>query len=175
MKIVGRWFDTFKFIDGTTSYGQHGEFDWGFNQIQNSFASLMAGWFRGESGFERLTYVGIGSGQTSWDSSPPSQPYSEVTLNNEVFRKALPQNDIYFIDPITNLPTGGAPSSKIEVVYTLGTTEANYDLREFGLFGGTATGAFDSGEMINWIVHSKISKDSSFEIYRRIRIQFPIQ
>ena len=75
--------------------------------------------------------------------------------------------------PITNLPTGGVPSSKLEITVNILSGEANgLSLREFGLFGGTATIAFDSGEMVNWIVHSRIDKDSSLEISRVIRIEF---
>lgn len=175
MKIIGTWRDILVFNDGHQEFGEHGEFEWGFNQIQNSFATLLATWARAETGYDRIGFIGIGSGLVSWDTTPPAQPYSNTTLTTEVFRKAIPQLDIDYIDPITNISTGGTPSSKIEITYTLGTSEANFDLREFGLFGGTATISFDSGQMVNWVVHSKITKDSSFEIHRRIRLQFAIQ
>jgi hypothetical protein len=96
-------------------------------------------------------------------------------LTTEYFRKAVPQVDLVYIDPVTNVPTGGTPSSKLEITVTILTTEAAGTMREFGLFGGTATSTLDSGEIVNWIVHSKIEKDSSFEIERKIRLEFVTQ
>jgi len=171
-RIVGRWFDKIKYSDGTVELGQHGEFEWGWNQIQNSFATLLAAWCRAEAGYGRISYLAVGAGQASWDVTPPTQPYAETTLNNETFRKTIDQANIVFIDPVTNASTGGTPSSKLEITTTLLAAEANGTLREFGMFGGTATGVTDSGEMVNWIVHARIDKDSSMEIERKIRLEF---
>lgn len=170
--VVGRWFDLLKHPDGSTEPGEHGEFEWGKNQIQNVFATLLATWLRAEAGYDRIGFMGIGSGLVSWDTTPPAQPYSDTTLTTEYFRKAIPQVDIVYIDPITDIPTGGTPSSKVEITVDLLSAEANGTMREFGLFGGTATVALDSGEIVNWIVHSRIDKDSSLEIQRKVRIEF---
>ena len=171
-RIVGRWFDTYKYADGRTEPGEQGEFEWGWNQIQNSFATLLAAWCRGEATYDRITYFAVGSGLVAWDTTPPTKPYSDTTLTTEYFRKAVAQTDIVYLDPATDIPTGGTPDSKIEITVTLLTSEANGTLREFGLFGGTASGTTDSGQMVNWITHSKIDKDSSLEIERKIRIEF---
>jgi len=172
LRIVGEWFDKIRYLDGSVEYGEHGEFEWGDNQIQNTFATLIACWARAESGYDRINYFAVGSGLVSWDTTPPTQPYTDTTLTMEYFRKAIAQSSIIFIDPSTNIPTGGVPSSKIEIDVTLLTTEANGTMREFGLFGGTATATLDSGEMVDWIVHSRIDKDSSMEIDRKVRIEF---
>lgn len=171
-KIVGRWYDLYRYTDGHEEHGEHGEFEWGWNQIQNSFATLLAAWCRGESGYDRITYLGYGSGLVAWDTVPPTKSYNATTLQTEYFRKAVTQPDIVYLDPATDIPTGGTPDSKIEITVTLLTSEGNGTLREFGLFGGTATIAFDSGQMVNWISHSRIDKDTSFEIERKIRLQF---
>jgi len=171
-KIIGRWFDTYRYTDGRVVAGEHGEFEWGWNQIQNTFATLLAAWCRGESGYDRITYLAVGSGQSSWDTTPPTKSYDATTLETESFRKAVGQVDIVYLDPDTDIPTGGTPDAKIEITVTLLTSEANGTLREFGLFGGTATASADSGQMVNWISHSRIDKDSSFEIERKIRIEF---
>lgn len=173
LKIVGRWFDILKHADGTEEPGEHGEFEWGFNQIQNSFATLLAAWAREEPGYARINFLALGEGLVGWDTTPPAQPFSQTTLTTEGFRKAIPQVDLIFIDPGTNLPTGGVPSSKLEITVNILSGEANgLSLREFGLFGGDGTIAADSGQMVNWIVHSRIDKDSSLEIQRVIRIEF---
>jgi hypothetical protein len=170
--IKGMWFDTFRYTDGRVLPGPSGSFEWKDNQIQNTFSKLLACWARAESGYDRINYFAVGSGLVSWDTTPPTQSYNQTTLTTEYFRKAVPQADIIFIDPVTNLPTGGTPSRKLEITCTLSTSEGNGTLREFGLFGGTATGTLDSGEMVNWIVHYRIDKDSSLEIQRKVRLEF---
>lgn len=172
---VGRWFDRLKWIDGSEEAGLHGEFEWGWNQIQNSFATLLAAWSRGEAGYNRINYMAVGAGLVGWDTAAPAQPYAQTALTTESFRKAVTQPNIVFIDPVTNVPTGGTPSRKLEITVDLLSGEANSTLREFGLFGGLATGTANSGSMVNWIVHQRIDKDASLEIQRRVRLEFQIQ
>lgn len=173
---IGRWQDLYRFEDGSEQFGFGGEFEWRPNQIQNPFATLLAAFCRDEPGYGRISYLGLGTGLVGWDTTPPAQPFSQATLTTEAFRKAIPQPDIIFIDPNTNLSTGGVPSSKLEILVNIGAGEANgLSLREFGMFGGLATIAFDSGSMVNWIVHSRIDKDGSFEIDRTIRLEFVTQ
>jgi len=169
IKISGEWEDTYFYKDGSkkTKKGIIKP-----NQIQNTFADLLTALCKRETGYDGITYLAVGRGNVTWDSSAPSQPYSQTTLEDEFFRKAIPTTDIVWVDPVTNVPTGGTPSSKIEITATLAYSEANDTLREFGLFGGTATSTLDSGEMVNWIIHSRIDKDSSFEIQRKVRIKF---
>jgi hypothetical protein len=172
MKIIGRWQDTFKYTDGRMVVRPEQYVEWEFNQIQNSFLSLLAAWCRAESGYARIGFMGIGSGLVGWDTTPPSKPYSQSQLTTEYYRLTIPQGDIVFIDPSTNVPTGGTPSSKIEVTVSIGTGDANGTMREFGLFGGQATSSLDSGSMVNWVIHDRIDKDASFELQRKVRIEF---
>ncbi len=174
-RIIGRWFDTLKYIDGTVALGEHGEFDWGRNQIQNSFAKLLSAWCKGDSGYARISYMAVGAGLTAWDTTPPTKAYSQAALTTESFRKAIPELGLVYIDPVTNISTGGVLSSKLEITVTLATSEANGILREFGMFGGDATVTVDSGQMVNWISHARIDKDSSLEIERKVRFEFETQ
>jgi len=171
MKIVGRWKDRCC-KNGRWYDGEHGKFEWDFNQIQNTFATLLTCWLREEAGYNRIGYMGIGSGLIGWDTSPPAQPYSQTALTTEYARMTIAQVDLVFIDPATDLPTGGTPSSKIEITVNMGAGDANGTMREFGLFGGTATAALDSGEMVNWVVHNKIIKSPAISIQRKVRIEF---
>jgi hypothetical protein len=174
--VRGEWFDVFRFADGRETHGPHGEFRWRPNQIQNTFATLLAIWARGEAGYSRINHMALGEGLVSWDSVPPAQPFAQAALTTEAFRKVIPQVDIAFIDPNTNLPTGGVPSNKLRITSVIGGAEANgLSLREFGLFGGSSTLAFDSGEMVNWVAHARIDKDASFEIDRTVRLLFVTQ
>lgn len=174
--IQGEWFDTFRYLDGRVDAGPHGEFKWRPNQVQNSFATLLAAWARAEPGYNRISHMALGTGLVSWDSVAPAQPYGQSQLTTEAFRKAIPQVDVVFIDPNTNLPTGGVPSNKLRISSIVAGGEANgLSLREFGLFGGPASLVFGSGEMVNWVTHSRIDKDSSFEIDRTVRLLFVTQ
>jgi hypothetical protein len=173
-KVVGRWFDKYIYPDGREEFGEHGEFEWGYNQIQNTCAVLLASLLKGEAGYNYMNYFGVGSGDVSWDTTPPTKSYDQTTLENEYFRKSVLTTDIVYLDPLTDL-VSGTPTSKIEVTVTLAAGEATGTLREFGLFGGTATATLDSGEMVNWISHARIDKDSALQIQRKVRIEFQTQ
>lgn len=174
MKIVGRWQDVYRYSNGRVAPGRAGEFVWGFNQIQNSFRTLLACWAREESGYGRIGFMGIGTGLPGWDTTPPVQSYDQSTLEAEYYRLTIPQGEIIFIDPITGSPAG-SPTNKLEITVIIGYSAANGTMREFGLFGGTATSTLDTGEMVNWIVHDRIDKTSGFEIQRKVRIEFVTQ
>lgn len=173
-KIIGRWFDKYIYSDGHEEFGEHGEFEWGWNQIQNTGAILLASLLKGEAGYNYMNYLGIGSGDVSWDTTPPTKSYDQTTLENEYFRKAVATTDITYLDPLTDL-VSVTPTNKIEATVTLAAGEATGSLREFGLFGGTATATLDSGEMLNWISHARIDKGAGQQIVRKIRIEFQIQ
>lgn len=173
-KVVGRWFDVLTYEDGTVENGQHGDFEWGYNQIQNTCAVLLASLLKGEATHSPINFLAIGSGNIAWDTVPPTKSYDQTTLTTEFFRKAVNLTDMTYLDPDTDL-VSVTPTRKIEIGVTLLPGEATGSLREFALFGGTATAAVDSGEMVNWITHALIDKDIALQIFRRIRIEFQIQ
>jgi hypothetical protein len=45
-------------------------------------------------------------------------------------------------------------------------------LREFGLFGGDATGANDSGYLINYVIHPRLDVAAGNTLARRVRLTF---
>lgn len=173
IRVSGKWWDTLRYSDGRVVDGPEGSILWPSNQIQDMMASLLACLVKGEAGYSRIGFMGIGHGLVGWDTIPPTLDPTDTTLEDEFFRKTIDLTDIYFIDPATNLPVGpGVITPKIEINITLLAAEANGTLREFGLFGGTATAALDSGEIVNWVSHSRIDKDVTLEIQRRVRILF---
>jgi hypothetical protein len=171
-KIIGRWFDTIHRKDGSVEAGEQGMFEWGFNQIQDVFSTLLAALCKGEAGYSRISYMGIGSGLVGWDTTAPTKSLQATSLTTEFFRKAVAPADMIFIDPTTDLDTGGTPSPKMEITVTLDYADAIGALREFGLFGGTATTSLNSGQMVNWISHGRIDKDGSMQIVRKVRLEF---
>lgn len=169
--VIGRWQDVLTYKDGSKKVLPEKKFEWGWNQIQNIFRTLLACWCRAESGYGRIGFMGIGTGLPGWDTTPPTQSYDQTTLQAEYYRLTIPQGDILFVDPISSDPTG-YPTNKLEITVNIGSGDANGTMREFGLFGGTATSTLDSGEIVNWIVHDRIDKTSGFDIQRKVRIEF---
>ncbi len=172
--MLGYWKDTYVYSDGRRI-----ETEWVKNQIQNTAPVFACALFRraGENafpGFGGVSHIGIGSGNVAWDITPPTQDENDTTLTAEFFRKVILESDMAFLDP--TLPAGSpaivGPSRKLGITVTLLPAESNGSLREFGLFGGLATGALDSGIIMNWIVHSLITKDATLTIIRNIEIEF---
>ena len=153
---------------------------WKPNQIQDTNATLLAMLFRELiQGSPAITagpqYLAIGSGQTSWDTAPPTLSRSDTTLDTEFERKQLTASDIVYIDPTTKA-VSGSETRAIEITVTFSTSEGNGGIwREFGFFGGDATGATDSGYMINWVSHGRIDKDSTMTIVRKCRFIFQLE
>lgn len=172
--LRGRWKDDYNFADGRILLGK-----WSPNQIQDLAATVLAGMARRAHedasfvGFNGITYLAIGSGLVGWDVTPPMLDVTDTTLTTEYFRKAVGIPDLNFVDP--TLPSGSPPigtaSRKFSVVVTLLPAEANGAMREFGLFGGQATGALDSGLIFNNVAHALINKDVSLTITRTIEIE----
>jgi len=176
-KMRGRWRDVYEYADGSRVVGT-----WADNQIQNSAAPLVAALLKGEAAanpsFLSLGYMVLGSGDVTWDAAAPTQPKTQTTLENESFRKETSFVNTAWLDDFSG--DGGVvvvgPSTVISMSVRFESSEANGSLREFGLFGGLATSAPDSGMMFNWIVHPKIDKDASFSIVRtvEIKIAYPV-
>jgi len=147
---------------------------WVPNQVQNTNAILLASLCKNRSGYDGFQYFALGEGLASWDSSPPSQPYSDTTLTSEVFRKSIPVPTITFRHPITGA-LSATQTNVIQVDVTIGTGEANgYALREFAVFGGNATVVVDSGLMVDWITHARIDKNSSISIDRSVKFTYEV-
>jgi hypothetical protein len=49
---------------------------------------------------------------------------------------------------------------------------ANGPLREFGVFGGNATGLLGSGIMCDRVIHQVVNKNSNMALQRKLRFTF---
>lgn len=172
--VIGTWRDEIIFKDGSSRPGEGGVFEWKKNQIQNSFSLLLAALCRGEVGVSGITAMAFGSGHVSWDSAPPTKARSATSLLAEYYRVQIPLLSKAYLDPDTNLPTGGTISRKVEFSAEIGYGEGIGVLREFGLFGGEDTTDPNSGTMVNWVSHGRIDKDSSMRILRKVRLEFQL-
>jgi len=156
---------------------------WTPNQVQNTNAEILASLCKNQAGVGGFQYFALGTGLPAWDSSPPTQPYTDTALTTEVFRKAIPVGNITFRGPSPTYPDidagyvspGNGGSNVIQVDTIIGIGEANGNsLREFGIFSGDATATLNSGIPSNWIVHGRIDKDSSISLTRAVRFIFEV-
>ena len=157
--------DVIKYADGTQEVREY------YNLVVDDCSRLIASLMKRQNGFQGITYWAVGSGNSSWNNqNPPSPIESDTKLLNETFRKVVTLDDIKFLD-VNNNPTANV-TNRLEIKVTFLEGEANGELREFGLFGGNATGTKDSGIMINRKTHGLIFKTSGMQLERTIRIVF---
>ena len=122
-------------------------------------------------GYLGATYWAVGAGSDTWsDLAPPSPSTSDTQLFAETYRKAITAGDVEFLD-ISNV-VSATPTNKIEITVTFDETEANGPLREFGIFGGLASGVANSGLMVNHKIHPLIYKTNALQLERVLRLTF---
>lgn len=158
--------DTLINSDGTIAGKYHH-----VNTVVDSCSKLIACLMKGQAGQSGIKYWAVGKGDGSWSNdAPPSPTTGDTKLLVETFRKAINPSDIVFLDS-SNQPTDTI-TNKLQITVLFGESEANGELREFGLFGGNATGTANSGFMINRKIHPLIYKTSGMKLERIIRIVF---
>lgn len=142
------------------------------NLIVATLPVLLAGLMANESTFAGgILYHAIGEGLAGWDRALEKPSFDQVRLVNEFFRKVP--------DSITFLDDQGKPVDHVTSTLLVKTTFDYEDagangrfIREQGLFGGTATGAKDSGLMVDAINHPAIWKDETIRLVRFIQLIF---
>lgn len=173
-KLRGQWKDDITLLDPVTGEAvKEIPGHWRPNQIQDNSAIVVAAGLRraGEvTSMNALSFMAVGEGQASWDTVPPAQPKADTTLDTEVFRKAIAAADMVFVDALGGSVVTG-PTRFIRVVVVFGQSEANGTLREFGMFGGDATVTLDSGQIFNWVVTSRVDKDTNMIITRTVDVE----
>lgn len=175
VKLEGEYRDQIFDIDGSLIEDR----GWVKNQIQDSNAQLLAMFFyEFLQGTPAITagpqYLAIGRGNPAWDGGTPSRTRAQTTLYDEFYRQQLVAGSIGYIDPVTKAASGIATRA-VEITVTMTTAQANDTWREFGFFGGDATGAADSGVQINWVGHGRIDKDNTMTVVRAQRFIFQLE
>ena len=171
-QIQGIWRDeVYKIVNGKEALVEdHG---WVKNLIVVGMPKLLAGLMRNEPTFAGgILQHAQGRGLPSWDTNLPVPQFNSVQLTDEYFRK--PPDSISYLDSM-GVPTVAITNS-ILIRTTLDFGEANgvsgEFIREQGLYGGTATGAANSGLLANLIFHRARFKDASVKIIRFIQFIF---
>ena len=115
-----------------------------------------------------ISYLGVGSGNASWDyMDPPAPTTSQTLLENEFDRKAIELTT--FVDPETGEPIE-TPTNIVDYSVTYGEAEGVGPIMELSLFGGDATESIDSGTMVNWRTFPVINKTNSMTLTVIFRI-----
>lgn len=150
------------------------DYAWRPNLIVNNGDRLLAALLKRQTAFQGILYLAVGEGNVSWDTSMPDKSPTTTSLFNEIKRFPIAPNQITFLDE-TNQPTS-APSNRLELTMELAgsdfVSEGVQYLREFGLFGGDATDAPNSGYMINYVIHHRIDLAPDTQLTRQIRLSF---
>lgn len=147
---------------------------WRTNLIVNSCNPLLAALMRGEPGFSGILYWAVGEGAASWDKLSPSPDAEDGQLAKELARKALSTEDIVYLDEKNQAILGPTARLQIGAIFTreeLGGSGTR-SLREFGLFGGDATEALNSGRMIDYVIHPRIQLTAGMTLTRNLHLTF---
>lgn len=138
------------------------------NLIVNGASILVASLLKdpSQSGIKYLS-IGRGDGE-SWFTDPPQPTTTQVKLVREIYRKEIKQKK--FVDPRTGAYTE-VPTNIVDYIVTFNESEATGQIVEMGMFGGnTATGAADSGILVNYRTFPVISKTPTMSLSVIFRI-----
>lgn len=154
-------------IDRIFKNGQFVEERVGHNLVVNSFLRLVMCLLKRQSGYSGITYWAVGSGAASWDTTPVDPSLNNTTLTNEIGRVSVAAGEMSFLN--SNYEVVTSPTNIIQVTHTFGTSDCNGVWREFGLFGGNATGSRNSGIMVNNRRHAILTKTDEMTVERTMR------
>ena len=97
----------------------------------------------------------------------PNPDINSTKLTAELGRVAIEAGEIKFLNSDYNEVS--TPTNILQISHTFGPSDCNGVWREFGIFGGNATTAKDSGIMINKRHHAVITKTEEMTIERIMR------
>ena len=150
------------------------DYGWRSNRIVQNCHVLLAALLKRDRGYSGILYWAIGEGLSSWDSRIPSPSETDTQLSQEIARKTMPVGQIIYLDDAQN-PTQ-TPSPRLDIRCTFTENDLNlhgvHPLREFGLFGGNATEATNSGLMIDRVIHPRIDFGPGMTLTRQVRLIF---
>lgn len=149
---------------------------WQSNRIVNNCNRLLAALMKGQAGMQGVLYLAIGEGEAAWDSAAPSPTADTSRLAGEWHRQAITSEQMVFLDALGMPSLSVTDQLQITVNFSGAELVASgyQSLREFGLFGGDATAAPDSGYLINYVIHPRIDLTAQASLIRVLRLQFGV-
>ena len=122
---------------------------------------------------ERPLFIAVGVGEPAWDDTPPDSDSGGTRLINEVERKAATPGAVAYFDPDGNVVLEATP--RLQIAVTFDDDQAVGTLRECGLFGGAATAAPNTGDLLAYYIHAKVEKTTGTTLTRRLVIDLTPQ
>lgn len=150
---------------------------WRPNLIFQPCNVLLAALMKGHPNMGGILYWAVGAGEDDWHSNPPSPLVTTSQLTREVGRKALTEEHIVYLDYADKpMDPPSTPSNRLEITAIFKgedfVSNGTQPLREFGLFGGDATEAPDSGLMIDYVIHPRVDLKPETILSRKLRLTF---
>lgn len=142
---------------------------WMPNTIVQTAWLLMAGLLKNDPNMAGIAYWAVGSGDVTWDMRRPLANSGKTRLMAEFDRQAIEPDRIAYLNVNGNHAVTPTDCIEVNAVYTWPRQRV---LREFGIFGGNATQAADSGYMINYVIHPRIDLAPGATLTRRMRFTF---
>lgn len=142
---------------------------WRSNIVVTQARRALAAFMKGEDDVLGIRAIQVGGGDAAWDEEGATPPQASMTaLVSPIDERAIAPEQIRYLDS-TGEPSE-EPTTRIQVTVTYGPGEPAPDvaLREFGLFGERAGGAY----MINAVRHPVIHKGPDDTLERVIRLSF---
>jgi len=143
---------------------------WRGNTIVHKAWPLVAALVRNDGALHGILFCGVGVGDPSWDVHPATASPGSTRLHHEVVRVPVTAADLAYVDGRGRVATG--PTGRVEATITLTAPASGITLREFGLFGGDATPAANSGYLINYVIHPALTLAAGSTLTRRVRLSF---
>ena len=137
------------------------------NLVVNSFIKLVMALMKDPTSYSGVQYWAIGKGDASWDSTMPDPEVNATRLTSELGRVAISPSEISFLN--ADGSTSDTPTNILQIKHTFGSADCNGEWREFGIFGGNATGTANSGIMINKKHHAVITKTADIAVDRTMK------
>lgn len=142
---------------------------WVQNTVVYSCWPVVAGLLKGDPLLHGIQFLAVGEGRAAWDAGARQPNAATTRLEQEVARVAIDPAQSRYLD-INDQPTD-LPTNRLEIQFGIAVTVPRA-LREFGLFGGNATAAANSGFLINYVTHRRIDLRPGKTLLRRMRLSF---
>ncbi len=160
--ITGRYRDVVSDVAGHIAM----DTGWRSNVIAARAWPVVAALLRNDGEMRGLLFCAVGEGEAAWDAARPSASATTQRLRAEGERRALAAADFAYLD--SRGRRASHPTDRLEVT-TRFSGPGRRVLREFGLFGGNATTARDSGYLVNYVIHARVDLQGGQTLTRRIR------
>jgi hypothetical protein len=150
---------------------------WRPNLIVQPCNVLLAALMKRHRRVRGILYRAVGEGEKDWDALCPSPRLTTTQLTTEIARQALSPDQIVYLDDAGEpMEPPSTPSNCLQVRAEFKgedlVSNGFQPLREFGLFGGDATEAPDSGFMIDYVIHPRIDLTPEATLKRNVRLTF---